>query len=81
MITTKNTYRKLEKVMCHVPYSVARDFLDNNITCSFLPLGGLRILTRGNNRIAYFRPDNGRAVNDKIWMIHWNHDDTVDVYI
>lgn len=81
MITTKNTYRKLEKVMCRVPYSVARDFLDSSITCDFLPLGGLRILTRGNNRIAYFRPDNGRTVNDKIWMIHWNQDDTVDVYI
>lgn len=49
----------------------------------YSPFPGAEVveLTRGNNRIGYWRPCCGRYLNEKIYMLHWSNDGTVSLYL
>jgi hypothetical protein len=77
MITTAATYRKLEKVFT----GTAKEC--RQIIADAMPFArkDIKENTRGNNLIAYYRPDGGKTINDKVWMLHWNNDGTVSLYL
>lgn len=77
MIRTEGTYRKLDKVFTGT-WKGCKEILD---TVMPFPRSEVKECTRGDNLIAYFRPDGGKTVNDKIWMMHWNKDGSVSLYI
>lgn len=77
MVRTEGTYRKLEKVFTGSGKECRQILTD------IMPFPRNEVVecTRGDNLIAYFRPDSGKTVNDKIWMLHWNKDQTVSLFI
>jgi hypothetical protein len=77
MIRTEGTTRKLDKVFTGSGKECRQLINEINV----FDRRHVKECTRGNNLIAYFRPDQGRTVNDKIWMIHWNKDGTVSLYL
>ncbi len=80
MIRTKYTYRKLSKVATF-PADQVRTIqkeLENQMA---FPKGDLKTCTRGYNEIVYYRPCNGEYINDKIYMLHWNADHTVSLFM
>jgi len=77
MVRNEGTYRKLDKVFTGT-WKECRQILADVMT---FPKKEVAECTRGDNLIAYFRPDGGKTVNDKIWMMHWNKDNTVSLYI
>ena len=76
MIRNEGTYRKLDKVFTGT-WQECRQILNDTMP---FPKNEVAECTRGDNLIAYFRPDGGKTVNDKIWMMHWNKDNTVSLY-
>ena len=76
MIRTEGTYRKLDKVFTGT-LEGCKEILDAVMP---FPRSEVKKCTRGDNLIAYFRPDGGKTVNDKIWMMHWNKDGSVSLY-
>ena len=78
---TSGTYAKLEKVFTGPP-AMCRTYLDALIRTGFpFPRKDIKEITRGNNRIGYYRPAGGRYINDKIYTIHWNQDGTASLFI
>lgn len=77
MIRNEGTYRKLEKVFTGSA-NECREILNDIMP---FPKREVKECTRGENLIAYFRPDGGKTVNDKVWMMHWNKDATVSLFI
>ena len=77
MVRTEGTYQKLDKVFTG-SYKDCDEIVG---LVSTFPVKDVKVCTRGNNRIAYYRPNNGREINDKIWMMHWNDDDTVSLWM
>lgn len=76
---TKWTYRKLDKVFTGTP-AECRAILREHILYPF-PAADVKEITRGDNRIGYFRPCGGTQINDKLYMLHWNQDGTVSLFV
>lgn len=79
--TTPYTYTKLRKAFTGTR-AECRAVLDIVID-DFMPFPRRDIveLTRGNNRIGYYRPARGQYINDKIYTLHWNNDGTVSLFL
>ena len=77
MVRTEGTYRKLEKVFTGTAEECRK------ILADIMPFAwkDIKENTRGDNLIAYYRPDSGKTVNDKVWMLHWNKNGTVSLYL
>lgn len=74
---TNDTYRKLNKIFTGTIEEV-KDII-NRFNC--IPMKDIVICTRGDNDIAYYRPMEGKYINDKVWMIHYNKDHTFTLYM
>ena len=78
---SSGTYAKLDKVFTGSPAD-CRAVLDNLIRVGFpFPRKDIKEITRGSNRIGYYRPAGGRYINDKIYTIHWHQDGTASLFI
>lgn len=78
---TSGTYAKLDKIYTGTPAD-CRSLLDHLIRIGFpFPRKDIKEITRGANRIGYYRPAGGRYINDKIYTIHWNQDGTASLFI
>lgn len=78
---SSGTYAKLDKVFTGSPAD-CRAVLNHLIRTGFpFPRADIKEITRGDNRIGYYRPAGGVYINDKIYTIHWNQDGTASLFI
>lgn len=78
---SSGTYAKLDKVFIGTAAD-CRSVLDNLIRIGFpFPRADIKEITRGANRIGYYRPNGGLYINDKIYTLHWNRDGSVSLFI
>ena len=78
---SSGTYAKLDKVYAGTPAD-CRSVLDNLIRIGFpFPRADIKEITRGRNRIGYYRPAGGTYINDKIYTIHYSQDGTASLFI
>ena len=78
MVRNSWTYRKLEKVFTGTCRE-CRDIISQE--CFMFEKKFVKVCTRGRNLIAYYRPDNGKTINDKLWMMHFNDDGTCSLWL
>ena len=75
------TYARLRKIFTGTPAECREKLAHLFRVCWGFPRADMVEITRGNNRIGYYRPGHGQWVNDKIYMIHRNADGSASLFI